>query len=445
MDRIFAALNMKNTEERNRAILLFVYNFLTTSIMVMGRIVRDTLFLNKYKGDRLMLSSMYIVVAVLVSSATFFYTKRSSFYRMDRLITVTFSIGIIFTTLFILLISREFTPALSLLYVFIELLGSFMMFQFWSFTNELLDSREAKRVLGFVGCGGILATMIVGGSIGKLIILLGKVQYLLFINASCMLACIAIVKFMGQKYPGRLQHSVMSKTLMLKQNRKVEDQVSVFKTSYIKYIAVMVALVYLVVTLVDYQFKVVASDKISDPQKLAAYFGLIYLIFGGVFSLLFQFLLTSRLLKFSIFFSLGLLPAVLTATSMFFVVVPDSLLLFGVSASLIAITMAKSADSAFRYTINDAAVQLLYIPLDPKVKSKAKAMIDGIVKPVFIGVSGLILLLVSYLGKTGVISSDVKLISVLVTLIGIFWIFTIVEIRGRYLSILMEEYSLMMN
>ena len=440
MKRLLAAFNMNNPDERNRAFLLFAYNFLATSIMVMGRIVRDTLFLNKYKGDRLMLSFMYIGVAILVSTATFFYTKKSSYYRMDKLITATFSIGIIFVLIFVGLVNNEVSAAFSALYIFIELLGAFMMFQFWSFTNELLDSREAKRVLGFVGCGGIIASMAVGGTVGKLAALLGKVQYLLFINALCMFACIMIVRFMGKRYQSRLQRGVVSKSLTPKQAATAAaSQVSISKTPYVKYIAIMIALIYVVVTLVDYQFKVVASDKITDPQKLAAYFGFIYSVFGGVFSLFFQLVATSRLLKFSIFMSLGILPAILTLRSIFFIAVPPDLVMFGLAAPLVAITMAKSGDSAFRYTINDAAIQLLYIPLDPKVKSRTKAIIDGMVKPIFIGVSGFILLAVSYLGKAGIVSSDVKLISWIVTVIGILWLGTIVGIRGRYLSVLIDN------
>ena len=439
MKKLFAAFSMNNPDERNRALLLFAYNFLATSIMVMGRIVRDTLFLNKYKGDRLMLSFMYIGVAILVSTATFFYTKRSSFYRMDKLITSTFSIGIIFTLIFVGLVNNEISAAFGSLYIFIELLGAFMMFQFWSFTNELLDSREAKRVLGFVGCGGIIASMAVGGTVGKLAALLGQVQYLLFINALCMAICIWIVRFMGQKYQSRLQRGVVSKTLTPKQAKAATSQVSITKTPYVKYIAVMIALIYVVVTLVDYQFKVVASDKISDPQKLAAYFGFVYSVFGGVFSLFFQLIATSRLLKFSIFMSLGILPAILTLSSIFFIAVPPELMMFGLAAPLVAITMAKSGDSAFRYTINDAAIQLLYIPLDPKIKSRTKAIIDGMVKPIFIGVSGFILLAVSYLGKAGIVSSDVKLISWIVTVIGILWLGTIIGIRSRYLSVLIDN------
>ncbi|MBP5407332.1 HEAT repeat domain-containing protein [bacterium] len=438
MSKLFPFLDMNSAEERNRTLLLFAYNFLATSIVVLGRIARDTLFLNKYKGDRLMLSFMYICVAVLVSLATLLYTKRSSFYRMDKLITVTLSIGFILTLTFVVLISNEVSSAFSLLYIFMELLGAFTMFQFWSFTNELLDSREAKRVLGFVGCGGIIATLIVGGSVGKLAVMLGKVQYLLFINASSMLLCIAIVNVMGKKYQSRLQKSVVAKSFFVRQV-KTAGRADMVKTPYIRSIATMIALIYVAVTLVDYQFKVVASDKISDPQTLAAYFGLIYSIFGGVFSLIFQLMATSRLLKFSIFISLGILPAIITLSSFFFIAVPEELVIFGFAAPLFAITMAKSGDSAFRYTINDAAIQLLYIPLDPKIKSRVKALVDGMVKPIFIGVSGLILLAVSYLGKEGIVASDVRVISWVVIATGILWLATIVGIRSRYLSVLIDN------
>ncbi len=437
-------MHMNSAEERNRALMLFAYNFLATSIMVMGRIVRDTLFLNKYKGDRLMLSLMYIGVAIIVSTATFFYTKRSSFYRLDKLIQGTFSIGITLLLVFIALVSADVTPAYSILYIFIELLGAFMMFQFWSFTNELLDSREAKRILGLVGGGGIVASIIVGSSVGKLVKLLGgRVQFLLFINAFFMLCCILIVRHMGKKYRLRLQRGVIAKTVSAKQ-AEVTSQISITRTPYVKYIAIMTGLIYLVTTLVDYQFKIVASDKITDPQQLASYFGFIYSIFGGIFSLVFQFFATSRLLKYSIFMSLGILPAVLTIGSIFYIVLPADWVMFtyaGISfvAPLVAITMAKSGDSAFRYTINDAAIQLLYIPLDARIKSRTKALIDGMVKPTFIGISGLILFAISYMGRQGLINSDVKLISWIVTLVGCIWILTIIRIRGRYLAVLIDN------
>lgn len=425
MNKVFSMLNFKD-DERKRAGLLFIYQFLAVAVMVQGRIVRDTLFLKRYDTSKL--SLMYIGVAILVSTATYLYIKRSFFYRLDKLIIGTFFIGIFATIIFVFLVKANVKISFPMLYIFIELLGAFMMFQFWSFTNELIDSREAKRVLGFIGGGGILATLIIGGSIKQFVNFM-PVENLLIINAVFMGICMNIVRSMGTRYQMRLQRGIVAKTATKLTGK---TKISIFRSPYVKYIALMTAFIFVVTTLVDYQFKIVAGKNFSE-KELATFFGMVYAIFGGVFSLFFQFIATSRLLRWSIFVSLGILPVMMTLFSVFFITLPETLILFSWSAPLVAITMAKASDYAFRYTINDAAMQLLYIPLDPKIKSRAKALIDGIIKPTFIGISGLILYAVN-MTKTNENS-----ISWFVVVIGIVWIIVIIGIRKEYLSVLIDN------
>lgn len=425
MNKLFSMFNFKNDEKR-RAGALFAYQFLAVAIMVQGRIIRDTLFLKRYDASKL--SLMYIGVAILVSTATYFYIKRSFFYRLDKMIIGTFFIGIVTTLAFFFLVKADVKIAYPMLYIFIELLGAFMMFQFWSFTNELIDSREAKRVLGFIGGGGIVATLIVGSSIKQFVNLM-PVENLLILNAVFMGICMSIVRSMGMKYQLRLQRGIVAKTAV-KLNNKVRT--NIFKSPYVKYIALMTAFIFVVTTLVDYQFKIVAGKNFEE-KDLAAFLGIVYAVFGGVFSLIFQFIVTSRLLRFSIFVSLGVLPVMITLFSIFFITIPETVLLFSWSAPLIAITMARASDYAFRYTINDAAIQLLYIPLDPKIKSRAKAMIDGMIKPTFIGVSGLLLYVIN---RTG---TNENVISLFVAIIGIVWIVVILFIRKEYLTVLIDN------
>ncbi|MGI6393858.1 MAG: Npt1/Npt2 family nucleotide transporter [bacterium] len=425
MNRFLSVFNFKDDEKR-RAGFLFIYQFLAVAVMVQGRIVRDTLFLKRYDTSKL--SLMYIGVALLVSTATYIYIKRSFFYRLDKLIVGTFLIGIITTLIFVFLVKADIKMSFPALYIFIELLGAFMMFQFWSFTNELIDSREAKRVLGFIGGGGIVATLVVGGSIKQFVNFM-PVENLLIVNTVFMGICMNIVKSMGTKYQMRLQRGVVAKTATKLTGKA---QVSIFKSPYVKYIAIMTAFIFVVTTLVDYQFKIVAGRNFSE-KELASFFGMVYAIFGGVFSLFFQFIATSRLLRWSVFASLGVLPVMMTIFSCFFIALPETLILFSWSAPLIAITMAKASDYAFRYTVNDAAVQLLYIPLDPKIKSRAKALIDGIIKPIFIGISGLILYII------GVAGVNEKAITWFVVIIGIIWLVVILTIRKEYLSVLIDN------
>lgn len=100
MGRIFTFLKI-NEDERGRALLLFLYQFLAVATMVQGRIVRDTLFLKRYDSSKL--SLMYIGVAIIVSLATYFYIKKSFFYRIDKLIIGTFFLSILITLVFLFL------------------------------------------------------------------------------------------------------------------------------------------------------------------------------------------------------------------------------------------------------------------------------------------------------------------------------------------------------
>lgn len=425
MSGLISIFNVEK-EEKNKAVMLFLYQFLAVAIMVMGRIVRDTLFLKRYDASKL--SLMYISVALIVSTATFLYIRKSYFYRLDKIIGLTFFINIFATLAFLFLIKADVKISFPMLYIFIELMGSFMMFQFWSFTNELLDSREAKRVLGFVGGGGVAASLLVGVSVGELVKIF-PVENLLIINTVFMGACMGIVNVMGRKYRLRLQRGVVAKSAT-KFTGKVK--ISIFKSPYVKYIALITAFIFIVVTFIDYQFKIVAGKEFNESE-LATFFGIVYAVFGGAFSLFFQFFATSRLLRTSIFISLGILPAMITLFSGLFIVLPDSLILFSWSAPLIAITMARASDYAFRYTVNDAAMQLLYIPLDPKIKSRAKALIDGIVKPICIGISGLALYFITRA------KLDEIMISWLVLVIGVVWIVVIIGIRKEYLAVLIDN------
>ncbi len=425
MQKFFSMINIKD-EEKSRAILLFIYQFLSVAVMVLGRIVRDTLFLKRYNVARL--PFMYIGVAIIVSLATYFYTKKSLYFRLDKLIVGTFFINIAGTLILLFLVRGGVVVSFPILYIFIELMGAFMMFQFWSFINELLDSREAKRVLGFVGGGGVLASLITGFGVGEFVKFF-EVENLLILNAVFMGLSMYIVKSMGSKYAVRLQRGVVAKTAT-KFNRNIRT--NVFSSPYVKYIALITAFIFIVVTFVDYQFKVVAGSYFKE-RELASFFGIIYAVFGGMVSLVFQFFVTSRLLKYSIFLSLGILPAMITFFSGVFFVVPETMVIMSLSAPLIAITMARASDYTFRYTINDAAMQLLYIPLNPKLKSRAKALIDGIIKPLFIGFSGLVIYLISIVGMGH------RAISASIVVIGTIWLGIILFIRKEYITVLVDN------
>src|SRR5207253_855376 len=133
------------------------------------------------------------------------------------------------------------------------------------------------------------------------------------------------------------------------------------------------------VTIVDFQFKLSAA-AVLDQNELAGYFGRFYGICGGI-ALAVQIWVTGRVLeRFGILASLLPLPVGVAAGSLFAGVMP--------SPGLFVQSLAKGSDTIFRYTINDASMQLLYVPVKPHVRGRAKAFIDGVLKPIAIAATG---------------------------------------------------------
>jgi AAA family ATP:ADP antiporter len=104
-------------------------------------------------------------------------------------------------------------------------------------------------------------------------------------------------------------------------------------------------------------------------------------------------------------------------------------------SSLVAVTIAKGAENIFRYTVNDATTQLLYVPVPSHYRGRAKAFIDGILKPVSIGVAGLLILGLGRILEKKNFALELSYFDV-VLLAG--WIVLVVSIRREYVKSLID-------
>jgi HEAT repeat protein len=160
------------------------------------------------------------------------------------------------------------------------------------------------------------------------------------------------------------------------------DTGAVLHNTHLKLIAALVVVTFLTVTLVDYQFKVVARTAFGEEGQLAAFFGNFYGV-GGIVACLVQFFLTGRIIdRAGSVGALFVLPGTMALGVLSMGLVP-------LVPALLAATLAKGAENIFRYTVNDATSQVLYAPVPTDRRGRAKAFIDGILKPCAIGVAGL--------------------------------------------------------
>jgi AAA family ATP:ADP antiporter len=162
----------------------------------------------------------------------------------------------------------------------------------------------------------------------------------------------------------------------------------VLSSQYLRAIAAVICLASFVTTLTGWQFKAVAKQVLVNKDALAILFGNFY-FYAGILGLLFQLLLTTRLLRqFGIGMMLFVLPTAVVVGS-------AGLLIWGTLASALAL---KGSDQMLRYSLDKSAVELLYLPLPHSLKLRAKWFIDTVIWRLGDGLAGVtVLIFATYL------------------------------------------------
>jgi HEAT repeat protein len=177
-------------------------------------------------------------------------------------------------------------------------------------------------------------------------------------------------------------------------------------------------------TLAGWQFKALAKMFSVNQDSLAIFFGNFY-FYAGVLALLFQLLLTTRLLRrFGIGPMLFVLPIFVLAGS-------AALALVGtVGAAL----FLRGGDQVLRYSIDRSTSELLYLPLPQQVKLKAKWFIDTVVWRFGDGLAGVVVLI--FAGQFHWAPRQLSWIALLLT---VGWL-AAVQIAGKqYVAVLKDS------
>jgi HEAT repeat protein len=193
--------------------------------------------------------------------------------------------------------------------------------------------------------------------------------------------------------------------------------VGILQSKHLKVIAGMTVITFLAVQFVDYQFKSVTREQFQHDE-LAQFYGY-YTIITGIIAATAQFAIASRLLE-----QFGVVAALL--------VLPVSLLCGNAWVALAggglwAVTFTQGAQASFRYSVYDATMQVIYTPVPSSVRGRAKGFIDGILKPIAIAASGLLMwLLGNKLGFSVAAMAWVEIVLLAV------WIGLVLSIKREY-------------
>jgi ATP/ADP translocase len=450
LNRLLSRIVDLRPGEKKLVFLLFVCFFLITSPHTIIKALRYADLLVKMGPGGLPYA--YVAAAVVTGLVVVFHTRIHA--KVSGQLMVTASLGF-FVISGILLHIALITPygavsvLLSYLYwVWASVLTIVLMTQFWMIINEVFNPREAKRLIGFCGSGGILGG-VVGGLLARFLTNANLANLLLPLACALLFVCIFVVRAI---YSVRKKNLPSSETKPPKQEQSEAPRFgfrdnfqAVRKDRYLRLISGLVVITVIVSTFIDFQFSSAVDDYFSfgfidRKGAMQAFFGLFFACLLA-FSFLLNMFLTSKILRnFGMRLTLLLTPAVLLMCSLGIMFAPFTLFL--------AITI-KGSDESLAFSLHQSVREILYIPVASDLKAKIKPFIDMFINR-FAKVFAAILLLVIALslnkeldGLTPVLDPGLSkdLIWGIVVLLGLWFIISL-KIGKEYIAVIRDNISI---
>ncbi len=354
-----------------RVLLSFLYIASVVAAFLLAKPIRNSLFLRQYGAYALVY--VYAAVPLVLSLFVPVYTRVAARFGSRTVMIAT----LVFFSFNVVLFWHAFTrmpeggsPPGTLgwwlpgvFYVWVNCFGVIAPVQAWSFANSLFDTRQAKRLFGIIGAGaslgaisgGILARFLVGPVGGTVNMMLVLAALILFASGVVTLAKVRIPRPASARLAQPPRHPFRDSLGQILDSR------------YLKLMAALVFLVAIATQWTAFQLSLVADRRFAgDADRMTAFFGTFNFALGSVSFILQLFVAGPALRRFGVAATILLLPLSLGVGSALILLVP----------AFWPVLLTNGLDQGFRFSLDKATYELLYLPLSPARRAPVKNAID---------------------------------------------------------------------
>ncbi len=349
--------------------LVAAYALLMASLYVL-KPARNALFLDSIGAAQL--PYVLLLVALAGGLMAVFFSKISRLARLPLLIPATYLVLIVCLLAFWVLLPYGWTWGLYSFYIFVNLYGLLSTSLLWLLANSAFNPREARRLFGLLGAGGI-AGAIAGSALTSWIVSAVGTENLLLICAGMLAICLLLLRLVRGERPS--------------QNRRDNDGGEsplklIAASDLLRLLAGMAALAAVVAAVADVQFNYIVENTYPDKDAKTAFFGQFFALLN-LAALFFQLIITPRVLR-----SWGVIPALLF--------LPLSMAVGSLAVLAAPVLWAgiavKVGDGGFRHSIHKSATEILFLPLPAAIKQRTKVLLDTTVDNLATGLGALLVL-----------------------------------------------------
>ncbi|MBT7860128.1 MAG: cyclic nucleotide-binding domain-containing protein [Gemmatimonadetes bacterium] len=334
-------------------------------VIITGSLVSRALFLSALPAEDIPYKYLLPPLALILVSAA--YARLSSRWSRPQLIYLVCTLSAIgiFGVRWLLGIQTHSFWLLCGLYIFIDVVSALVILQFWTFAGDLFTAREARRVFPLITAGSTLSNLLFGLGLSAAATRVDPGELLLIMVAS--LASIVVVT-------SRLAPSTLTPTGGGAQKpATTPTRADLHSHPLLPAVAGLILLVTVVSNIADYQLDLALQRHfVGDGRGMLSFLGG-FRFWSGLGACVLQFFFARRLLeRFGVGAALLLLPVAIAGGSL-------AILLTG--GALWAVSVPRGSDVVLKYTIHDASLNLLFLPIPDTLRAAAKTWIEGVLKP----------------------------------------------------------------
>lgn len=419
-------------EESKRVFLLLGMGFFMGVFLATFNVGANTLFLNNFSEQEdlpyAILSSG--VFGIIVTSIYNYYQSRVKFSKVSSI-----TLAAVFALLLLFELGYKVLPDPSPVYfaAFVAMIpfSYLLLLVFWGAFNRVFDLRQAKRIIGGIDTGQLVASILALFSIPLFLktLKLLEVKDLLTVSMVAVAGIYALFTWLVRGHKQDLAEM------------KDEEPVSykaAFKNKYVLSMALFVITAIMAMSFIDFSFLNVTSaqfDQETLPQFLSYFEASVV-----IFSFLFQTFVTDRIIAlYGLKLSLLINPVLILIFTGVAVVVGATL---GYTPSqaegtfiffFLAIALSKLFVASLRNALDEPAFKLYFLPIESEHRLDIQTKIEGVINAFAGLIAGGFILLI---GNIGIFNLLLITIATL-PLLG-FWYFLTNRLHNGYKNTLQD-------
>lgn len=386
-------------------LLLFAVHFLLLAFQYVGKSLRQSSYIDALGAEQL--PGVYLAVALLSYPVLLLYGRLVRVFRLDRLLAGLTLLSALVTAGFGFWFRHAaeaggLALASIALYLWTAVVAILLVSLFWSLSSHVLDARQARRLFGFLGAGGLLGS-IAGGQAARWGSHFAGASGALFLGAGLLVLCSFAALLFGRRFGARCEQTE-DEVPAVPVGGEPDEQVdvalrsakegmgTVLRSRYLRRVSLLMLLAATVAQVVDLQFGWAVERATETLHQRTAAFGNLYSVMG-LAAFVFQLLATARIhRRLGVGFALRVLPITNGLGAAAFL----GAAVFAPAFVLPVLWVVKAAENGLRYSLDQSTRELLFVPVPESRRPRAKAFVDVFVQRAAKGLAAVLLLSVTF-------------------------------------------------